>query len=100
MPQVSYGESNAWLTCLTVDPQRFGATREDIQRALEAANIEARPLWKPLHLQPVFANCRVRGGSVARDLFEHGLCLPSGSAMTDRDLNRVIDIVKNAVISH
>jgi dTDP-4-amino-4,6-dideoxygalactose transaminase len=94
LPQAPYGRPNAWLTCITVDPLAFGASRHDIHRALEAANIESRPLWKPLHLQPVFAGCAYRGGTVAADLFERGLCLPSGSALTPADLERVIDIVR------
>jgi dTDP-4-amino-4,6-dideoxygalactose transaminase len=94
MPWATYGEPNGWLACITVDPEEFGASRHDLYRALDAVNIEARPIWKPLHLQPVFAGCAYRGGTVAEDLFEHGLCLPSGSAMTDADLNRVISVVQ------
>jgi pyridoxal phosphate-dependent aminotransferase EpsN len=94
LPEAPYGTSNAWLTCITVDPAEFGASRHDIQAALERANIESRPDWKPLHMQPVFAGCACGGGSVAGDLFERGLCLPSGSAMTDADLNRVVDIIR------
>jgi len=93
MPQAAYGLSNCWLTCITIDPEAFGASRLEVQRALDVDNIESRPVWKPLHLQPVFAGCAYRGGNVASDLFEHGLCLPSGSAMTDDDLQRVIDIL-------
>ena len=63
--------------------------------AIEAENIESRPIWKPMHLQPVFKDCRVRGGGVSEDLFERGLCLPSGTQMTDEDLNRVIKIIKS-----
>jgi dTDP-4-amino-4,6-dideoxygalactose transaminase len=96
MPQAAYGRPNAWLTCITIDPAAFGATREDVRLTLEAENIEARPVWKPLHLQPVFANCRSVGGDVARRIFEHGLCLPSGSAMTDADLGRVVALVRAA----
>ncbi|HZU34377.1 MAG TPA: DegT/DnrJ/EryC1/StrS family aminotransferase, partial [Gemmataceae bacterium] len=94
MPYATYGEPNGWLTCFTIDPSKFGATREDIRLALEAENIEARPVWKPLHLQPVFAACRMRGGRVAEDLFAQGLCLPSGSALTANDLNRIISIIR------
>jgi dTDP-4-amino-4,6-dideoxygalactose transaminase len=68
-----------WLTCLTLDPEAFGADRETVRLALEAENIEARPVWKPMHLQPVFAAYEAVGGAVAEDLFERGLCLPSGS---------------------
>ena len=89
MPEASYGRANRWLTCVTIDPDRFGADREQVRLALEANNIEARPLWKPMHLQPVFGECRVLGGRVSEDLFDHGLCLPSGSALTDADLERI-----------
>jgi dTDP-4-amino-4,6-dideoxygalactose transaminase len=94
MPQAPYGKPNGWLTCITVDPHAFGPSRHDLLRALEAVNIEARPVWKPLHLQPVYAGCAHRGGTVAEGLFERGLCLPSGSAMTDADLQRVIDVIQ------
>jgi dTDP-4-amino-4,6-dideoxygalactose transaminase len=94
MPQAPYGRPNAWLTCVTIDPEKFGATCEELRRALEAENIEARPVWKPLHLQPVFAGCRAVGGDVAQSLFERGLCLPSGSSLTDDDQERVIGIVR------
>ncbi len=94
MPEASYGRSNRWLTCMTIDANAFGATREDVRLALEEENIEARPVWKPMHLQPVFSGCRVRGGTVAEDIFERGLCLPSGSNLTDEDRARVIEIVR------
>lgn len=96
MPISADGEANYWLTCLTVDPKLFGATREDVRLALEKENIESRPLWKPMHLQPVFADCRVRQGHVAEHLFEHGLCLPSGSNLDDADLQRVISIFRKS----
>lgn len=96
MPLASYGEVNGWLTCITIDPEKFGATREDVRLALAARNIEARPVWKPLHLQPVFAHCRVRGGAVAETAFERGLCLPSGSNLTDADSERVCADVLSA----
>ena len=91
MPEASYGTCTFWLTCLTIDPALLGTDREALRVALEKENIEARPVWKPMHLQPVFASCRTRGGEVARDLFERGLCLPSGSQMTDADRARVVD---------
>ena len=96
MPEAPYGRCTRWLTCLTVDPQAFGATRDDIRLALEAEDIEARPVWKPMHLQPVFASSRVRGGAVAARLFEQGLCLPSGSSLTGDDLERIVGIVRKA----
>jgi dTDP-4-amino-4,6-dideoxygalactose transaminase len=65
MPEAPWGRCTRWLTCLTIDPEEFGANREDVRLALEAENIEARPVWKPMHLQPVFAGCRVVGGAVS-----------------------------------
>ena len=94
MPEASYGESSRWLTTLTVDPDRFGATNLDIIEALEADNIEARPVWKPMHLQPLFAGARMFGGAVSEQLFATGLCLPSGTQMTENDIDRVVGIVR------
>ncbi len=94
MPEGQNGTSNRWLTCLTIDPDRFGASREDVRLALEADDIEARPVWKPMHLQPAFADAPQIGGAVAAHLFEHGLCLPSGSALTAGDLERIASIVR------
>jgi pyridoxal phosphate-dependent aminotransferase EpsN len=91
MPEASYGRGTRWLTAILIDPAEFGATREAVWLRLEARNIEARPVWKPMHLQPVFQGCRVLGGAVAKGLFERGLCLPSGTQMTDADVSRVID---------
>jgi dTDP-4-amino-4,6-dideoxygalactose transaminase len=93
MPRADYGEPNHWLTCVTVDPEQFGSDRETIRLALEAADIESRPTWKPLHLQPLFSGQRVVGGPVCADVFRRGLCLPSGSALTDDELARITDIV-------
>ena len=94
MPEAAWGRATRWLTCITVDPAEFGADREAIRLALEAEDIESRPLWKPMHLQPVFAGCPVAGGAVAAGLFERGLCLPSGTSLTDADLARVADVVR------
>jgi len=94
MPRAAYGEPNGWLTCVTLDPEQFGATSAEVRCALEAARIESRPAWKPLHLQPVFAGCRVRGGAVAEAVFERGLCLPSGSSLSEADLERVCEVVR------
>ena len=88
------GVGNAWLTCVTIDPGQFGADREQVRLALEADDIEARPVWKPMHLQPIFATASIRGGACAAALFERGLCLPSGSALTPGDQDRTIAIVK------
>ena len=94
MPIADHGTPNCWLTCITIDPAKFGGTREDVRLALEAENIESRPMWKPLHLQPVFAGARTRGGGVSEHLFERGLCLPSGSSLGAEDHARVCDIVR------
>ncbi|MEH2307092.1 DegT/DnrJ/EryC1/StrS family aminotransferase [Nostoc sp.] len=90
MPEAIFGCATRWLTCLTIDPAAFGADREQVRIALAAQQIETRPVWKPLHLQPVFAECEYIGDTVAKDLFTHGLCLPSGSNLTDEDLEQVI----------
>jgi len=86
--------TNAWLTCVTIDPAAFGVDREAVRLHLEAIDVESRPVWKPMHLQPVFRACRMFGGEVAARLFRDGLCLPSGSAMTDEDRSRVVERVK------
>ncbi len=92
MPEAPYGRATRWLTCLLVDPVEFGADREAIRQQLERASIEARPVWKPMHLQPVYRDCEIVGGEVAGFLFQHGLCLPSGSSLADADLERVVDV--------
>jgi dTDP-4-amino-4,6-dideoxygalactose transaminase len=82
-------QPNGWLTCLTIDPAVAGITREDVRLHLRALGIEARPIWKPMHLQPVFAGNRVLGGAVSRRTFVDGLCLPSGSSLTDGEQDEV-----------
>jgi pyridoxal phosphate-dependent aminotransferase EpsN len=94
MPEADFGRSTRWLTCLTIDPKLAGTDREAIRRALEAENIEARPVWKPMHQQPIFAGCRCYGGAVADRLFRDGLCLPSGSNLREEDLARVVGVVR------
>jgi pyridoxal phosphate-dependent aminotransferase EpsN len=94
MPEAPWNRCTRWLTCILVDPAAFGADREAIRLALEAENIEARPVWKPMHLQPVFAACDRFGGDVSEDLFNRGLCLPSGSNLTEADLERVVAAVR------
>lgn len=93
MPEASYGKSTRWLTVILITPEKFGADRETVRLALEAENIEARPVWKPMHLQPVFSGTRCIGGKVAEALFEKGLCLPSGTALSEDDLNRIISAI-------
>lgn len=87
--------SNFWLTCIVVAPEEAGFTREDIRLALEADNIESRPLWKPMHLQPVFAGCPFYGNGVSEKLFDNGLCLPSGSSLKKEDLERVCHVIES-----
>jgi dTDP-4-amino-4,6-dideoxygalactose transaminase len=93
MPDAEYGKPTNWLTVITVDEGTFGASPTAIREHLEGANIEARPAWKPMHRQPLFGAYEARGGRVADAIFRSGLCLPSGSAMTDADVDRVIDAV-------
>ena len=93
LPVDGGGEPNYWLTCLLIDPEQFGTTREDVRLALEEQDIESRPTWKPLHLQPMFAGTPVVGGAAAAHIFDQGLCLPSGSSLSDPDLDRVVEIV-------
>ena len=94
MPEAPWNRCTRWLTCILVDPSQFGVDREAIRLALEAENIEARPVWKPMHLQPVFADCDRFGGEVAEDLFNRGLCLPSGSNLSEGDLARVVAVFR------
>jgi len=99
MPVASYGEPNYRLTCIIINPSRCIVSNEDIRLALENENIESRPLWKQMHLQPVFQSYRVRGGEVSTELFAKGLCLPSESGMTESDLERVVEVVRKMVKS-
>lgn len=93
MPEAPWGRASRWLTVITINPDDFGSTREDVRLALEAENIEARPVWKPMHLQPVYRDCEVVGGAVAEDLFARGLCLPSGTQMSAADIRRVVAVI-------
>lgn len=111
MPEADYGRCNRWLTVILITPEEFGADREAVRLALEAENIESRPVWKPMHLQPVFSvegneahrengndrkgsyRARVVGGRVSEDLFQRGLCLPSGTKMSEKDLERIVSII-------
>ncbi|WP_313672153.1 DegT/DnrJ/EryC1/StrS family aminotransferase [Sphingobacterium multivorum] len=87
--------SNHWLSAITIDPLKAKLTREDLRLAFLEDNIESRPLWKPMHLQPIFAQAPYYGGKVAEELFENGLCLPSGSSLTDQDRDRIASKVKS-----
>jgi dTDP-4-amino-4,6-dideoxygalactose transaminase len=93
MPEARYGKSNRWLSVCLVDQNVFGANRETIRQKLALENIESRPVWKPMHLQPVFKAARTIGGSVAEMLFQQGLCLPSGLNLSADDQRRIVRIV-------
>ena len=95
MPEATYGKCNRWLTVILITPELYGNSREAIRLALEEQNIESRPLWKPMHLQPIFKGYSMRGGSVSEDLFKRGLCLPSGTAMSPTDIDRVVEVIRN-----
>lgn len=94
MPEAAYGRSTRWLTVMVIDSKLFGADSETIRLNLERENIEARPVWKPMHLQPLFRGARTVGSLVSEDLFKRGLCLPSGSTLSFDDQERIISIVK------
>ncbi len=101
MPEAGYGQSTRWLTVLTVDKELCGVSRDDIIDGLEKENIESRPVWKPMHMQPLYKGCRYypHEGSVSDRLFELGLCLPSGSNMTEEEQGRVIEVIYNIIKS-
>ncbi|OJJ21756.1 pyridoxal phosphate-dependent aminotransferase [marine bacterium AO1-C] len=96
-PEIKGTCSNRWLSCVVLNPTRTKATPEDIRLRLEAENIESRPLWKPMHLQPLFKEAPYYGGQIAEDLFNQGLCLPSGSSLTEDDLARIVLIVNEVL---
>lgn len=85
--------SNHWLSAITVDSQQSVITRDDIRQAFQEANIETRPLWKPMHMQPIFENCPYYGNNVAEGLFNNGLCLPSSSNLTDLERQRIREVI-------
>jgi pyridoxal phosphate-dependent aminotransferase EpsN len=94
MPQAAWGRHTNWLSVFTVDEGVLGASRDALLEALARVDIEARPVWKPMHLQPVFASSEAVGGAVAEGLFAHGICLPSSSSLTPADQDRVIEVVR------
>jgi len=100
MPDATYGEPTNWLTVMTLDPAVALASPEDVRLRLEAVDIEARPAWKPMHMQPLFAEAPVRGGQIAEHIFARGLCLPSGSSLRDDEQDRVIAVAREALGSH
>ena len=93
MPKAPYGEPNYWLSVIRIDESQFGASCEAVRLALEAQNIESRRVWVPLHTLPLYTDCRYRGRGVADAIFADSLCLPSGSALTDNDLERIVDVI-------
>jgi pyridoxal phosphate-dependent aminotransferase EpsN len=95
MPEAKGNRSTFWLTTLTIDPGVAGVDREAVRLHLESLDIEARPVWKPMHLQPVFADCEVYGGAVSQRLFEHGLCIPSGSSLTAGQRDMVVTEIRS-----
>lgn len=96
LSQAPYGLSTNWLSCFLMDARKFGCSRDALMARLDEANIESRPVWKPMHLQPLFAGCECFGGGVAADLYERGICLPSSSSLTAEDQMRVIECVRGA----
>jgi dTDP-4-amino-4,6-dideoxygalactose transaminase len=100
MPEAAYGRGNRWLTCITIDAEVCGFTPDDLRLHLASADIEARPTWKPMHLQPVFASLSARLDGTSAELFRTGLCLPSGSSLTPADQDRVISAVLERAEAH
>lgn len=97
MPEAAFGRSTRWLTCLLLDRAVWTTTPVEVCSRLAEQRIEARPLWKPMHLQPLYSNYRHRGGAVSERLFENGICLPSGSNLTGDDLHRVTTVFKQSL---
>jgi pyridoxal phosphate-dependent aminotransferase EpsN len=97
MPEAPTGRASRWLTCLTIDPEVTGTTPAAVREHLEARDIEARPTWKPMHQQPVFAGCAARLDGTSDRIFATGLCLPSGSSLTHADQDRVVEAVLEAL---
>jgi pyridoxal phosphate-dependent aminotransferase EpsN len=94
MPQAPNGLHTNWLSCFLIDEEAFGCSRDELIRVLDAANVESRPVWKPMHLQPLYAGCARYGGEVAEDLFRRGICLPSSSSLAEEDQLRVVNAVR------
>ncbi len=96
MPQARYGLHTNWLSCFLIEEERFGCSRDRLIQLLDAAGIESRPVWKPMHLQPLYAAAECHGGRVAEDLYRRGICLPSSSSLPAEDQLRVINAVRRA----
>ena len=97
MPQAPWGRHTNWLSVFLIDRERLGVSRDELIEALAGENIESRPVWKPMHLQRLYAEAPMYGGEVAEDLFARGLCLPSGSSLTAAEQQRVIDTIRARV---
>lgn len=96
MPQTDYGLHTNWLSCFVVDESEFGCSRDTLIQVLDAAGIEARPVWKPMHLQPLYEDCRRYGGAVAEDVHTQGICLPSSSSLTEDEQLYVVNAIRRA----
>jgi pyridoxal phosphate-dependent aminotransferase EpsN len=96
MPQASYGLHTNWLSCFLIDQHTFGHSRDELIRILDAAGVESRPVWKPMHLQKLYDGCPRYGGAVAEDLFERGICLPSSSSLTAEEQTYVVNVIREA----
>ena len=96
MPEAPYGLHTHWLSCLLVDEKELGISRDALIAKLDSANIESRPVWKPMHMQPLYSGCECFGGDVAADLFERGICLPSSSSLSQEDQLYVINSILSA----
>ncbi|MDD2621670.1 MAG: DegT/DnrJ/EryC1/StrS family aminotransferase [Bacteroidales bacterium] len=92
-------DSNYWLTCMLVDEEKTGISHDAIRIALDKANIESRLLWKPMHKQPVFSDCPFYGESTSEKIFNQGLCLPSGSSLSNKDIDRVVNEIKKSIVN-
>jgi dTDP-4-amino-4,6-dideoxygalactose transaminase len=99
MPEADYGRSTRWLTCITVAPKVAGVSADRIRMELAGNDIEARSVWKPLHLQPLFDSARSRVNGTSEQLFNEGLCLPSGSALESQDVERIAGIIRSCIDS-
>ena len=95
MPEAPYGTATRWLSCFLVDAAALGASRDELLAALAAADVEARPVWKPMHLQPLYAGCETIGGRVGADLYARGICLPSSSSLRPDDQDRVLEVIRD-----
>ena len=96
MPQATYGLHTNWLSCFLIAEEKFGPSRDQLIRLLDEANVESRPVWKPMHLQPLYAGCERYGRYVAEDLFRRGICLPSSSSLSEEEQIRVVNVIRTA----